>query len=49
MKFNENRSKGSGGMEHMRNSRINPMTLNYDIDIESSWVLLIVSLVLTFG
>ena len=35
MKFKENRSKGSGDMERTRNSRINPMTLKCDIDLES--------------
>ena len=29
--FNENRSKGSEGMERTRNPRVNPMTLNCDL------------------
>ena len=35
VKFNENRQKGSGDMEWTRNSRVNPLTLNCDIDLES--------------
>ena len=35
MKFNENRFKGSGDMERTRNSRVNPLTLTCDIDLES--------------
>ena len=34
MKFNENRSEGSGDMEQTRSSRINPMTLNCDLELE---------------
>ena len=34
VKFNENRSKGSGDIEQTRNSRVNPMTLNCDHDLE---------------
>ena len=30
MKFNENRSKGSGDMEQTRNSMVNSMTLKCD-------------------
>ena len=32
VKFNENRSKGFGDMEWARNSRVNPMTLNWDLE-----------------
>ena len=35
MKFNENRLKGSGDMEWTRNSRVNPLTLSCDLDLES--------------
>ena len=34
MKFNENRSKGSGDKQWTRNSRVNPMTLSL-----GSWVM----------
>ena len=35
MKFNENRSKGSEDMELTRNSKVNIMILNCDIDSKS--------------
>ena len=34
VKFNENRSKASGGMERTKNSRIYNLTLTCDIDLE---------------
>ena len=33
MKFNENRSKGSGDMELTQNSRVYPMTLNLTLTL----------------
>ena len=49
MKFNENRSKGSGNMGRTGNSRVNPMTLNRDLDQEAKTLALhTVSLKLTF-
>ena len=33
MKFNEKRLKGSGDMERIHNSRVNPMTLICDLDL----------------
>ena len=36
VKFNENRLKGSWDMELTRNSRVNPMTLTCDPDLEST-------------
>ena len=33
MKFNENVLKSSGDMEQTENSRVNPMTLNCDLDL----------------
>ena len=35
VKFNENRSKGSADMEQAQISRVNPMTLKCDLDLES--------------
>ena len=35
MKDNENRLKGSGDMEQRHNSRVNPITLTCDLDLES--------------
>ena len=35
MKINENRLKDSGDMELARNSRVNPLTLTCDLDLES--------------
>ena len=35
MKINENRLTGSGDMERPRNSRVNPLTLTSDLDLES--------------
>ena len=35
MKYHENRSKGSGNMERTLNSRVNPLTLTWDLDLES--------------
>ena len=35
VKFNENRPKSSGDMERTRNSRVNPLTLTCDLDLES--------------
>ena len=35
MNFDESRSKGSGDMEQTQNSRVNPMNLNCDFDLES--------------
>ena len=34
MKFHGNRSKGSEVVERTRNSRVNPLTLTCDLDIE---------------
>ena len=34
MKYNETSSKGLGDMEQTRNSRVNHMTLNCDLDLE---------------
>ena len=34
MKFNENRSKDLVDMEQTRNSSVNPIALNCDLDIE---------------
>ena len=31
MNFNENRLRGSGGMEQTQNSRVNPLTLTCDL------------------
>ena len=36
VKFNENLLKGLGEMEHTGNSRVNPMTLKCDLDLESA-------------
>ena len=36
VKSNENRSKGSGDMEQTQNSRVNPLTFNCDLDLESA-------------
>ena len=36
MKFNENHSNGSGDMVQTQISRVNPMTLNCDLDLESA-------------
>ena len=36
MKCNENSSKGSGGMEQTRNSRINPITLSQHSQVMGS-------------
>ena len=36
MKFHENRSNGSGDMEHPQNSRVNPLTLTLSL---GSWVM----------
>ena len=44
VKFNEKRSKGSGDMEQTGNSMVNTLTLNCDLDLESAYVMLIVSL-----
>ena len=35
VKFNENRPKGSGDIERTQNSRVNPLTLTCDLDLES--------------
>ena len=35
VKLNENRPKGSGDMKRTRNSKVNPLTLTCDIDLES--------------
>ena len=35
--FNENRSKDSGDMEQTQNSRVNPMILKCDLDLESAY------------
>ena len=35
MRYHENRSKGSGDMEQTRNSRVNPLTLTSDLELES--------------
>ena len=35
VKFNENRPKSSEAMERTRNSRVNPLTLSCDLDLES--------------
>ena len=35
VKFNENRPKGSGGMERTHNLRINPYVLTCVLDLES--------------
>ena len=35
VKFNENRPKDSGDMDRTQNSRVNPLTLTRDLDIES--------------
>ena len=32
VKTNENNSKGSGDMEQKQNSKVNTMTLNYDLE-----------------
>ena len=37
MRLNENRLKGTGDMERTQNSREIPMTLNCDLDLESSY------------
>ena len=36
MKLNEYHSKGLGDMKLTRNGRVNPMTLKYDLDLESA-------------
>ena len=36
MKFNDYLSKSSGDVEQKKNSRVNPMTLNCDLDLESA-------------
>ena len=35
VKFHDNQSRGSGGMQQRQNSRVNPLTLTCDIDLES--------------
>ena len=35
MKFHKNGLKGSGDMEWTQNSRVNPLTLTCDLDLES--------------
>ena len=35
MKFHENRAKGLGDMEQTQNSRVNPLTFTWDLDLES--------------
>ena len=35
MKFIENRLKGSEDMELTQNSRVNPLTLTFDLDLQS--------------
>ena len=35
MKFNENSLKGSGDIERTQNSRVNPLTLTSDLDLQS--------------
>ena len=35
MKFNRNRPKGSRDMELTRNTRVNLLTLTFDLDLES--------------
>ena len=35
MKFHENRSKGSGDMEQILDSRVKHLTLTCDLDLES--------------
>ena len=37
-KFNENPSRGKGGMEWTRNSRLKLLTFNCDFDLESAWL-----------
>ena len=36
VKFNESHLKGSGDMERTRNSKVNPLTLTCNLDLESS-------------
>ena len=36
--FNENPSRGKRDMERTQNSRLNPMTFNFDLDLESAWL-----------
>ena len=38
VKFNDNNIKGSGDMERTRNSRVNPLTLTFDLNLESRWL-----------
>ena len=38
VKFNKNRPKGSGDMERARYSRVNPLSLTGDFDLESRWL-----------
>ena len=35
VKINKSRSKGSGDMEQARNSKVNSLTLKFDLDLES--------------
>ena len=35
MKYHENRPKGSGDMERTQNSRVNPLNLTCDLELES--------------
>ena len=37
-KLNENPSRDKGDMEGTQNSRLNPMTINCDLDLESAWL-----------
>ena len=37
-KLKENPSRGKGATERTRNSRLKPMTLNYDHDLNSAWL-----------
>ena len=32
VKFNENLQKGTGDMKQIRNSRVNPLTLTFDLE-----------------
>ena len=36
--FNENPSRSKRDMERTQNSRLNPMTFNFDLDLESAWL-----------
>ena len=37
-KFKENPSTGIGDTERTRNSRLKPVTLNFDLNLESAWL-----------